>query len=106
MKILFICNQNKHRSKTAEHLFSKQFETRSAGLFSLKPVTEKELLWADVILVMEDHQRTEIAKRFPKAYMSRRIVSLGISDVYSYGQPALVKVLKAKVMKATRQIVV
>ena len=103
MKVLFVCNQNKHRSKTAENIFS-QFETRSAGLYNAKPVTKKELLWADVIFVMEDHQRNELAKRFPKEYMQKRIISLEIPDVYSYGQPALVKILRLKVRKAIRQI--
>ena len=43
MKILFICNQNQHRSKTAEELFKDRFDTASAGLYNEKPVTEQEL---------------------------------------------------------------
>ena len=66
MKVLFICNQNQNRSKTAEELFKNKFKTKSAGLYNEKPVTEKQIGWADVIVVMEDSQRSEIAKRFPK----------------------------------------
>ncbi len=33
MKVLFICNQNENRSKTAEELFKGKFETTSAGLY-------------------------------------------------------------------------
>jgi len=102
--MLFICNQNKNRSKTAEEMFSQEFETKSAGLFNVRPVTEKQLLWADTIMVMDDGQRSELARRFPKTYFKKRIVSLSIPDVYSYGQPELVKLLRSRVMKAMRQI--
>ena len=97
MKILFICNQNKNRSKTAAALFKEEFETKSAGLYNPKPVDEKELAWADIIVVMEDAQRTELAKRFPKSYLQKRILSFDIPDVYKYMQPELVKVIKAKI---------
>lgn len=96
MKVLFICNQNMHRSKTAEELFKDEFETRSAGLYNEKPVTEKQLEWADTVIVMEDVQRSELAKRFPKAYIRKRILSLDIPDIYSYNQPELVEALKRK----------
>ncbi len=97
MKVLFICNQNQNRSKTAEDLFKGKFKTKSAGLYNEKPVTEKQLSWADLIVVMEDEQRTEIAKRFPKLYIQKKILSLEIPDVYYYNQPELVNVLKSKI---------
>lgn len=97
MRILFVCNQNENRSKTAELIFKDRFETRSAGLFNECPVTESELSWAEVIVVMEDFQRSEIAKRFPKQYMQKRILSLEVPDVYHFNQPELIEVLKRKV---------
>ena len=97
MKVLFICNQNENRSKTAEMLFKGRFETKSAGLYNEKPVTEKLLSWADVVVVMEDIQRTEIANRFPNHYMQKRIISLDIPDIYYYNQPELIDILKSKV---------
>ena len=97
MKVLFICNQNENRSKTAEELFKGKFETKSAGLYNEKPVSEKQLSWADIVVVMEDEQRTEIAKRFPILYMQKRILSLNIPDVYYYNEPELVNVLKSKI---------
>ncbi|MBI4451459.1 hypothetical protein HY642_05775 [Candidatus Woesearchaeota archaeon] len=63
MKVLFICNQNQHRSKTAEDLFKDTFNTKSAGLYNSTPVTEEQLSWADVVLVMEDEQRNR--KKIP-----------------------------------------
>ena len=102
MRVLFVCNQNQNRSKTAEELFKDVFETKSAGLFNEKPVTEKEILWADIILVMEDEHRREIARRFPKLYMQKRILSLGIPDVYHYNQPELINILKSKINETSK----
>ena len=92
-KVLFICNQNKNRSVTAEKVFREKYDTRSAGLYNEKPVTEEELEWADLVVVMEDGQRSEIGKRFPKQYMKKQIVSLDIEDVYKCDDPKLVELL-------------
>ena len=97
MKVLFICNQNKHRSKTAEHLFKDRFDTRSAGLYNETPVRPDQLAWADVIIVMEDEQRSELARRYPKQYIQKRILSLGIPDIYRYKQPELISLLQDRV---------
>lgn len=99
MKLLFICNQNQNRSKTAEELFRSRFETKSAGLYNEKPVAEKELAWADLVLVMDDLQRAEIARRFPKQYLQKRILSLGVPDSFCYNQPELIELLRARVEK-------
>ena len=104
MRILFICNQNQNRSETAESLFRGRFETKSAGLYNKHPVTNKQLNWADVIVVMEDAQRSELAKRFPKEYMQKRIVSLQIPDVYKVEQPSLKKLLQEKMQVYFSQV--
>ncbi len=96
MKVLFICNQNKHRSKTAEKLFKAKFQTKSAGLYNEKPLTKSQLSWADLVVVMEDEQRKEISKRFPKEYLQKKIISLGIKDIYSVEQPELIEILQKK----------
>ncbi len=97
MIVLFVCNQNKNRSKTAEELFKDRCKAKSAGLYNKYPVNKKNISWADTIVVMEDSQRSEIAKRFPKQYMQKRILSLGIPDIYKYNQDKLVNILKSKV---------
>ncbi|MBI5797880.1 phosphotyrosine protein phosphatase [Candidatus Woesearchaeota archaeon] len=94
MKILFICNQNENRSKTAEEIFKEDFKTKSAGLYNKNPVTERSLLWADIIIVMEDEQRTELARRFPEAYLKKQILNLNIPDIYKYNDFQLIAVLK------------
>ncbi len=97
MNVLFICNQNENRSKTAEEIFKDRFNTKSAGLYNVKPITEKQISWADTVIVMEEAQRSEIAKRFPKQYMLKRILSLDVPDVYHYNQPELIELLKLKI---------
>lgn len=97
MNVLFICNQNENRSKTAEEIFKDRFNTKSAGLYNVKPVTEKQISWAETVIVMEEAQRSEIAKRFPKQYMLKRILSLDVPDVYHYNQPELIEILKLKI---------
>jgi len=51
---------------------------------------------ADLIIVMEDFQRTFIADNYPKIYLSKRILSWNIQDIYRYMQPELIKILKYK----------
>jgi len=96
MNVLFVCNQNLNRSRTAKELFSNKFMTRSAGLYNKKPLSEEEVCWADIILVMEDEQRRDISKRFPELYLQKRIISLNIPDIYHHNQPELVSVLKER----------
>ena len=98
MRLLFICNQNENRSKTAEEIFKNKFETKSAGLYNKKPVNEEQLSWADKVVVMEDEQRSEIAKRFPKQYIKKQIISLNIPDIYNYNNPKLIKVLSSNII--------
>ena len=97
MNVLFICNQGKNRSRTAATLFRGRFQTQSAGLYCENSVTKHQLMWADVIIVMEDRHRTEIAQRFPMAYMQKRILVMEIPDLYRHGQSELVHLLKARI---------
>ncbi len=99
MNILFVCNQNENRSKTAEEIFKDKFNTKSAGLFNENPLTKEQLQWADKIIVMEEHQREEIGKRFPKEYMKKMILCLDIPDMFHYNQPELINLLKNKMKK-------
>jgi predicted protein tyrosine phosphatase len=97
MNILFVCNQNQNRSKTAADIFKDKYKTKSAGLYNQRPVSQKQIEWADTVIVMEDEQRTELSKRFPKYYLQKRILSLEIPDVYKYNQPELVNKLQSKI---------
>ena len=96
MKVLFICNQNENRSKTAEELFKSSFETRSAGLYNDHPLSEEQFAWAELVVVMEDGQRKELGKRFPKLYLQKKIINLEIPDVYGHRDPELILLLQEK----------
>jgi predicted protein tyrosine phosphatase len=96
MKLLFICNQGKNRSKTAALLFGNTHKTKSGGLFNENPVKSSQLCWADIIIVMESFQRKIIAEKFPGVYLKKKIISLDIPDMYSYNQPELINQIKQK----------
>lgn len=95
MNVLFICNWNQNRSKTAEELFRKHFQTRSAGLYN-NPVTVEQISWAELIVVMEEEMRTELSRRFPALYLRKQIISLDIPNIYRYNQPELIALLEEK----------
>jgi predicted protein tyrosine phosphatase len=103
MRLLFVCNQGRHRSRTAAELLSKEHETRYRGIYD-NPLTAEDLTWADAVFVMEDHQRQEIAERFPKEYLRARIITLGVPDAYSYGQPELIAVLRKRINESLQSI--
>ena len=99
-KLLFICNQNRLRSPTAEMVFSEnpQLEVKSAGVDkdAFVPVNLELLEWADIIFVMEKRQRNIINKKFKDIYRNKRIVCLYIPDDYEYMHPDLVQLLKMR----------
>ena len=100
MKVLFVCNQGKYRSRTAAKIFKDEFETKYAGLYSEdNPLTKINLAWADTVVVMEEGQRKEIGRRFPGLYMKKRIICLSIHDIYRYMHPDLINILKKKLFK-------
>jgi predicted protein tyrosine phosphatase len=97
MKVLFVCNQNKHRSKTAEVLFKDLFGTKSAGLYNDVPVTREQVLWADLVVTMEDAQVTKLSEMFPKEFMLKKFLNIDVPDIFQFNQPELVELLKEKV---------
>ncbi len=99
MNLLFICNQNQNRSKRAEEIFNDKFNTKSAGLYCKKPVSKNQIKWADIIIVMEEEQRDELAKRFPTEYMKKRILNFDIPDVYHHDSSQLANSLQSSMNK-------
>ncbi|MCC7574864.1 phosphotyrosine protein phosphatase [Candidatus Woesearchaeota archaeon] len=89
-----------YRSRTAEDLFKDKHETQSAGIYSYRnQLTKEKLDWADLVIVMEDHQRKFIGENFPKQYLNKKIICLDIKDIYNYDEPKLIKLLKEKIFK-------
>jgi len=100
-RVLFICSQNRWRSPTAEQVFSEQpgLDCSSAGLNhdAENPLTPELVEWAELIFVMEREHKAKLSARFAAHLRGQRVVCLGIPDNYRFMDPALVKLLRAKV---------
>ena len=100
-RVLFVCTQNRLRSPTAEQVFGGRpgFEVASAGVASSAevPVSLELIEWADVIFVMESAQRNKLSKRFGPYLKGKCIICLNIPDQFEYMDPALIRLLEAKV---------
>lgn len=101
MRVLFICSKNRWRSPTAEQVFAEYpgMECSSAGVShdAENPVSAELLDWAEMIFVMERIHQTKLTAQFSGRLRNKRIICLGIPDKYRFMDPALVKLLKAKV---------
>ncbi len=100
--VLFLCSQNRLRSPTAEQVFADWpgVETASAGVLADAdvPVSPELLQWAEVIFVMERAHRTRLASRYRQWLNGKRVICLDIPDDYDFMAPALVELLKKKVV--------
>jgi len=101
MKVLFVCTANKLRSPTAEDVLRDYpgIEAKSAGTDANAPtpLTNELVAEADLIIVMENHHRERIRKKFKQRPPDNRIITLHIPDEYERGDPELIELLKAKV---------
>jgi predicted protein tyrosine phosphatase len=99
-RILFLCSQNKLRSPTAEAIFADHpgIEVDSAGLNNDAEVrlSEEQVRWADLIVVMEKVHRDRLNRKFRSALAGKRIAVLNIPDDYDYMDPDLIVLLKAR----------
>ena len=106
-RVLFICGRNRWRSPTAERIFSScaGVECDSAGLSpdAENPVTAELVEWAQTIFVMEKAHRAKLSARFGRSLRNKRVVCLDIPDKYQFMDPALVKLLEAKVTPLLRR---
>lgn len=101
LKVLFVCNQNRLRSPTAERVFSDNplLEVKSAGIDkdAMVPVSLELLEWADIVFVMEKRQQNIIHKKFKDIYRRKRIICLYIPDEYEFMDPSLIPLLRERV---------
>lgn len=106
--VLIVCSKNKRRSKTAGVIFKNdpRFLVRSAGLSqkSERKITESDLNWADLVLVMEKEHKTKIGTLF-KHIPLPPINVLFIADDYDFMQEELVNLLKDKISLNISQMI-
>ena len=90
--ILFVCSQNKWRSPTAERIFRRDpfCNVYSCGTSrnAKRTINYKDLVWADVIFVMERKHKSIILDKFPKC--KKPILVLDIEDDYCYMDQMLI----------------
>lgn len=98
--MLFVCTRNLLRSPTAEQIFSGRegLQTASAGVApdAVNPVSGELVQWADVIFVMEEWHRGEVARRFRPHLTNKRVLCLDIPDEFGFMDPVLVRLLEAR----------
>lgn len=100
LKVLFVCEENRFRSKTAEAIYAgcPNVEVKSAGMSptAITRISLDLLEWADKVFVMEKRQRNRVHKLFPEVYARKSITCLYVPDEYEYMEPALVGILTDK----------
>ncbi len=97
-RVLFVCAMNKQRSVTAERLYRNdaRLEVRSAGVRSdaLRRISESDLIWADIVFVMEADHKRRIHSQFSHLDLPR-IDNLDIPDEFEVMDPELQVILKS-----------
>jgi predicted protein tyrosine phosphatase len=99
IKILFVCSQNKWRSRTAEDMYLgfPGYDVRSAGteVGARVRVTAGHLGWADMIFVMEKKHAAYLHRKFPEVLEKKPLVCLHIPDDFRIGDADLIAILKS-----------
>lgn len=94
--ILVVCGKNKKRSRTAEFIFKNdsRFNIRSVGVSpnSIRKITENDLTWSDLVLVMESEHKSKIKELFRKIN-SVKIEVLNIEDEFEFMDDELIIIL-------------
>lgn len=100
--ILVVCGKNKRRSRTAEYIFKndQRISIRSVGLSpkSEQQIKDRDIDWADLILVMEDDHRRRIFDTFRQMELPTLEV-LHIEDEYEYLDEELIEILHDQINK-------
>jgi protein-tyrosine phosphatase len=96
--ILFVCGRNQQRSPTAARLYAhdQRIEVRSVGVGaqSRRQVTEQDISWADLILLMEQKYKARLLDTFRELDLPV-IDSLDIPDEYEFMNRELVELIRA-----------
>jgi predicted protein tyrosine phosphatase len=99
-RVLCVCTGGILRSATAAEILSGEpynYNTRCAGitdLWSLIPVSQRLLEWADEIVCFESWHLLQL-----QSMTDKPIHCLGIEDAYAFRDPTLVRLIKERVKK-------
>jgi protein-tyrosine phosphatase len=99
MNVLFVCSRNKWRSKTAEEIYRNHnsINVRSVGTepSAQRKLSEKDIVWADIIFVMERKHKQRINERFGAIANEKEIITMEIEDNYLFMDPELIEEIKS-----------
>jgi predicted protein tyrosine phosphatase len=100
IRALFVCSRNRWRSPTAEQIWrdSDRVDVRARGTSpkAKRVITEDDVRWADVILVMEQRHRVQVLDRFRDLIDRDHVHVLDIPDEYQFMDPELVEELRER----------
>ena len=101
LNILFVCSRNKWRSPTAEAIYKNRegYQIKSAGTEPSAKicVSQKTILWADIIFVMEKKHKQRLFDKFPVEIKNKKIIILDIEDEYKFMDEELIEMIKLSV---------
>lgn len=96
--VLFVCSKNQWRSPTAETLWRRHpaLNVRSGGTSpsARHHVSEDDICWADVILVMEEKHKSRLRAEYTRLLEFKPVHVLDIPDDYKYMDAELVEQLE------------
>lgn len=99
LNVLFVCSKNQWRSPTAEAIYRRddRLSVRSRGTAksAVQTIRSDDIVWSDVILVMEDKQRRRILADFPGESKFKPMHLLDILDDYQFMDDELVELIKS-----------
>ncbi len=99
--VLFVCSRNQWRSPTAEQVWRKHpaLSVRSGGTSpnARHPVSVNDLVWADIILVMEDKHKSRLLAQYRRVLENKSLHVLDIPDDYKFMDPELVDLIRQSV---------
>lgn len=99
--VLFVCSKNQWRSPTAEAVWRghPKLNVRSGGTSpsARHHVSEADIRWADVILVMEEKHKSRLKAEYTRVLDFKPIHVLDVPDEYRYMDSELVEQLKQAV---------
>ena len=99
LNFLFVCSKNQWRSPTAEAIYrdDDRVSVRSRGTArsAVRTIRSNDIIWADVILVMEDKHRQRILADFPGESKFKPMHVLDIPDEYKFMDDELVELIRS-----------